>query len=262
MRQLRGLVYLAWLTTRRQIFAKKSLLVAGLLGTLCLVIILYVRKHHPGPDAAPEQLNEEIVDFIERIIMGVYVSFLLPIVMVVYATAAFGEERELRTLAYLLIRPLSRPRVYLAKAIGIVPVILFWGLAGFGLICLVGGDLGQPAWQLFWPAITSACLAYSVLFLLFGATFARPAVIAIVYSFFVESMLGNMPGTIKRIAISYYTQCMIFDAGSDLGLKASSREQFLPISGEAAWQVLSVSTFLLLLLGCWIFHRKEYRDLT
>lgn len=262
MRQLRGLFYLAWLTCRRQLTARRNLLVAGLITTICMVTVLYVRRHDPGPEATPEEVTEEIRDFVQRVIMGVYVSFLLPIVTVIYGTSAFGEEREQRTLVYLLIRPLTRWRLYLAKAAGILPVILLAGLLGYFAICWTGGRLGQPSWQLFWPAILRACLAYSLLFLLFGALVPRPAVVSIVYAFFIETMLGNMPGTIKRIAISYYCRCMMYDAGSEIGLAPSIRAQFLAIDGSTAATVLDLTAIGLLVLGAWIFHRKEYGNLT
>src|SRR5690606_38105033 len=135
--------------------------------------------------------------------MGVYLSLLLPITALIYATAAIGEEREQRTLVYLLSPPPARYRIYLAKAAGILPATVLVGLSGFWAICQTAGELGEPAWNLFFPAIARACLAYGALFLLFGAAFPRPAVLGVVYSLFVETTLGNMPGTIKRIAVSY-----------------------------------------------------------
>lgn len=262
MRQFRGLLYLAWLTCRRQATAKRNFLVAGLFLMICMVTVLYVRRHDPGTDATPEKVQEEVRHFADRIVLGVYVSFLLPIVAVVYGVSVFGEEREQRTLVYLLIRPLTRWRLYLAKAAGVLPILAVAGILGFAAICWMGGRLGEPSWGLFWPAILRACVAYTALFLLFGAIVPRPAVTAIVYAFFVETMLGNMPGTIKRIAISYYCRCMMYDAGAELGLAPSIRNQFLAIDGSTAALVLDIATVVLLALGAWAFHRGEYRELT
>jgi hypothetical protein len=70
-----------------------------------------------------------------------------------------------------------------------------------------------------------------------------------------------MPGTVKRVAISFYAQCLILDAGKPLGLNAlagRSPELFVPVSGSTAWAVLCTLTFLSFAAGVWLFSRQEY----
>src|SRR5262249_31104387 len=144
---------------------------------------------------------------------------LLPIWSLSFATEALGGERESRSLVWLLTRPMSRPAIYAAKFVALLPWTLGLNLGGFAVICLAAGAPGRLALQLYWPAVAGASLAFCAMFHLMSAIFRRPAVIAIVYSFFLETILGTMPGYMKRISISFYTRCLMFDAAQTVGLE-------------------------------------------
>lgn len=284
MREWRGLAFLAWLTFERQLATRKTLLAIGLLTMLVLVTILWARRSPPGElpvsrgtrnqgsatasrqqgdqtPTDPKRLSERRVGrFINRVVMPFYIGFLLPILCLIHATAALGEERDDRTLVYLMMRPLSRWRIYLAKGIGVLPLILLTSMGGLAAICVAIDPDGWMAWKLTWMPLLRGTVAYTSLFLLAGALLPRPVVLAVVYAFFVETLLGNMPGTIKRIAISFHVRCLIFDQGSDFGLEIPPRLQFAPISGEAAALVLDVATVGLAVLGAFLFHRREFTE--
>src|SRR5487761_191190 len=142
--------------------------------------------------------------FSHWIIFLLFLSFLLPLWNLSFATEALGGERESNSLIWLLSRPLPRPAIYLAKFVALLPWTLGLNLGGFGLLCLAGGKPGWLALRLYWPAVLTATLAFSSLFYFMGAFFRRPAVAAIVYAFFLEVIFGNMPGYLKRISIGFY----------------------------------------------------------
>jgi hypothetical protein len=137
-----------------------------------------------------------------------------------------------------------------------------WGLnlGGFALLCLAAGRPGPLALRLFWPAVLCGTLAFAALFQLIGAIFKRPAIIAVVYAFFLETILGNMPGYMKRLSLSFYTRCMMFDAAQQQGLQPEKPSIYLPVEGEVAMWVLLGTTVVLVVLGMAIFARMEYRD--
>jgi ABC-2 type transport system permease protein len=176
-----------------------------------------------------------------------FLSFLLPLFNLSFATEALGGERESNSLIWLLSRPLPRPAIYLAKFVALLPWTLGLNLGGFGLICLAGG---KPA----------ATLAFSSLFYLLGAWLRRPAVVAIVYAFFLEVILGNMPGYLKRISIGFYTRCMMFDAASAFGIQPERPDVFLPVEGTTALAVLLGLTITFLGIGIVIFSRAQYQE--
>ena len=191
-------------------------------------------------------------------IFMIFVSFLLPLWSLSFGTEALGGDREGHNLLWLLTRPLPRPAIYLAKFVALLPWTLALNLGGFALICLAAGRPGLQALSLFWPAVLCATLAFAALFHLIGAYFRRPAIIALIYAFFLETILGNMPGYLKRVSISFYTRCMMYDAAGAFGLQPESPLVFLPVSGTTALAVLLGATVALLLVGMYLFSRTEY----
>lgn len=291
IRELRGLVYLSFLTIQRQLFTRKSILVATLVGLIVLGVYTWSTKRVPDimrerkkvdnitleddikrerprrerPSWQPEKKippkERILLEFSNLVVMDVFLSGLVPLLTLIYATSAFGDEREDRTLVYLLTRPLGRWRIYLAKGAGVVPVAMGVVLGSFYLICLVGGEPGQSVFLRFLPGLAIGTLAYTVLFLLFGAVAPRPLIMSVVYAFLVETIVGNMPGSLKRMAISYHTRCLLFNAGADIGVAPENPRHFVAISPGTASLVLWLVVAFLLLWGCIAFQRREYRDL-
>jgi ABC-type transport system involved in multi-copper enzyme maturation permease subunit len=199
--------------------------------------------------------------FSKWVVFSIFLSFLLPLWSLSFATEALGGEREGRNLIWLLTRPLSRPAIYLAKYVAVLPWCLGLNLGGFALLCLAAGRPGHLAFSLYWPAVLWGTMAFTSLYHLMGACFRRSVVVAIVYSFFLETILGNMPGYLKRVSLSFYTRCLMFDVAKDHGMQPEQPSVYLPVDGLTAWWVLAGLTAALLVLGMTIFSRSEYQDL-
>ncbi|HXG10215.1 MAG TPA: ABC transporter permease [Gemmataceae bacterium] len=197
-----------------------------------------------------------------QVIFALFISFLLPIWSLSFATDALGGEREGGNLIWLLTRPLPRSAIYLAKFVALLPWSLALNVGGFGLMCLAAGRPGPVAFALYWPAVLWSTLAFTALFHLMGASFPRPAIVALVYAFFLEMILGNMPGYMKRVSIGFYARCMMFDAAQEYGVQPEKPSVYLPVDGATAYWVLIGLTAGLLALGMYLFARKEYQDLT
>lgn len=199
--------------------------------------------------------------FSRWVVFSIFLSFLLPLWSLSFATEALGGERESNSLVWLLSRPLPRPAIFLAKFVALLPWSLGLNLGGFGLLCLAGGAPGATAFRLYWPAVLWSTLAFSALFYLMGAFFRRPAVVAIVYAFFLEVIFGNMPGFLKRISIGFYTRCMMYEAAGDYGVQPERPDIFLPVDGTTALIVLIGLTIALLGIGIVIFSRSQYQEI-
>jgi ABC-2 type transport system permease protein len=199
--------------------------------------------------------------FAQFMVYSVFLSFLLPIWSLSFATEALSSEREARSLVWLLSRPLPRSAIYLAKFAALLPWALALNVGGFALLCLAAGGAGQLALQLFWPAVVAATFAFCALFHLMSALFRRAAVVAIVYSFFLETILGNMPGYMKRVSIGFYTRCMMFESAEGIGVMPPEKpEVYWPVDAATSWTVLVAGTIVLLGVGMVVFARSEYRE--
>jgi ABC-type transport system involved in multi-copper enzyme maturation permease subunit len=200
--------------------------------------------------------------FSNWVVFSIFTTFLLPLWSLSFATEGLGREREARNLIWVLTRPLSRPAIYLAKYVAVLPWCLALNVGGFRLLCLAGGEPGALAFALYWPAVLWATFAFCSLFHLIGAWFRRPAVIAILYSFFLETILGNLPGHLKRFSISFYTRCLMFDRAHELNIRPERPALYLPVDGTTATWVLAGITLLCLVAGMWLFSRGEYLETT
>jgi hypothetical protein len=235
-----------------------------------LTLIRAVPRMTPGSDVQ-NAVTGAIEAWLQRtgfqvfsswIVFSVFLSFLLPIWSLSFATDALGGEWEDRTLIWLVMQPLSRPMVYLAKFVAVLPYVIGLNLGGFGLLCLAAGAPGRLALELYWPAVLCGSLAFASLFHLLGACFRRSAVVALVYSFFLETLLGNMPGYMKRVSIGFYVRCMMFERAQGYGIQPEKPSMYLPVESRTAMFVLLGAAAVLLAVGMAVFSRSEYHDLS
>lgn len=200
------------------------------------------------------------MNFSRWVPLGVYLGFVMPLFTLSYATGAFGAEREGRTLVWLMTRPIPRSAVYLAKFVGTLPWCLLFSVGGFAALCLAGGPQGRLALQLYWPAAVAGTVAFAALFHLVGAVFRRPVILGLVYAFFFEALVANLPGSLKLLSLTFYARCLMYNGATAAGYPADMLDVPSAVSETTAWAVLGSATVGLTVLGMWVFARSEYRD--
>jgi len=206
-------------------------------------------------------LNHSGLHVFTRVMMfSLFLGFLLPVWCLSFATEPLGGERESRSLVWLLTRPIPRWSIYVGKYLALLPWALAFTVGGFGLMCWAAGEPGRKLFPLYWPAIAMGTLAFTSLFYLISAATRWPTVVGLVYCFFLETMLGDMPGLMKRISVSFYVRCMIFEAAQAFEVHPDKPSVYLPVSGTTAFLVLAAITVLGLVIGAIVFGRAEYRD--
>ena len=200
--------------------------------------------------------------FVRLVVFGYFLSFLLPLFTLAYASGAIGSERESRTLLWLLTRPLPRWAVYLAKYLGTMPWCVGISGGAFVLLCLCGGEFGRRAIGLYWPAVLAGSLAFGSLFHLIGALFRWPAVISLVYVFFFELLVGALPGSLKQLSLSFYIRSLFYNetAGAIAHAKPENVDAYAPTDPTTAWVTLVAASVVLTLVGMWLFGRQEPKD--
>jgi hypothetical protein len=211
-------------------------------------------------DGATIQPPAPLAGFSRGIVFLWVLGLLMPLWSLCFAVNAVGGEREGRTLVWLLGRPLPRPAAYLALFVGVLPWSLGLNLAAFALLCLAGGRPGREALFLYWPGVVGGTLAYTALFQFIGAAFRRPAVVALVYAFFLEPIVALIPGYPKRFSVTFYARCLMYEAAEGVGWSPAQSNVWLPVSGPVAWAALLGITAGLLVAGMWWFSRSEYPE--
>ena len=270
-------LFLVWLNARAGRFSMEHWRYPRRLGPTYLQFLLTMERTQVLPwdaatsgvlQAANGSIRATLVHssgffvFSNWVVFSVFTTFLLPLWSLSFATEGLGREREAGNLIWVLTRPLSRPAIYLAKYVSILPWCLALNLGGFWLLCVAAGEPGRRAFQLYWPAVLAATFAFCALFHMLAAWVKRPAVVAILYAFFLETILGNLPGHMKRFSISFYTRCIMFGRAHELNVQPERPAQYLPVTGTTAWCVLIGATVLCLMVGVLIFSRREYLEMS
>jgi ABC-2 type transport system permease protein len=206
--------------------------------------------------------SKPLAVFSRWLVFLLFLGFLLPLWNLSFATSALGSDRENRSLIWLMTRPLPRSGIYLAKFLAVLPWCLALNLGGFVLICLCGGATGRQALALYWPGILAGSLAFAAVFHFIAALFPRPAVVGLLYAFFFETILSELPvpGTVKRLSINYYTRCLMYSGAHSADVPVESDSLFVPVSNRVAWLVLIAATIVITGAGMWLFARREFRD--
>jgi len=135
-----------------------------------------LRRHH-GREFQPDEFR-----YFSEFMILVFASFVVPICALAFGTASVGGDREDRTLVFVLMRPIPRPIVLLAKFIATLPLGV--GIGGRRLLALlpVGRGSGPGAFPLYLPATREHDVAYVCLFHLFAVTFRHSTIIALIYA--------------------------------------------------------------------------------
>jgi ABC-2 type transport system permease protein len=235
---------LLWLSFRRMLWSTTTLMVSfPLLGTA-----LFVLRWRPG----------SWMHFTDGFVMVMFLTFLLPICALAYATSSLGSDREERTLVFLLTRPVPRWLILLAKLCAALPLVMGLTVGSFWVFCRLSGGFGQAALECYLPAVFYMTLAYVGVFHLFAVAFRHSTIVALIYALFFEPLVSNMPGIINHASIRFYGWSFVERAS---GKTSSAWSGFYePVTqGSAVLTLAAIAVGTLLLAGL-VFQRREYRD--
>jgi ABC-type transport system involved in multi-copper enzyme maturation permease subunit len=219
--------------------------------------------------------DHAFTNFSKDVVFTLYLAFLLPLFTLAYASGAVGGEREGRTLLWLTTRPLPPWAIYLAKLAATLPwCVAVCGLA-FVVLGLAGGEQGRKAVLVYWPQAVAGAVAFGCVFHMVGAVFRRPTVVALVYVFFFEVLVANLPGGLKQFSLNYYLRSLFYNRLATATPNALLRElrplvegdkdpvaRFDPAEPLTAWIVLLVVSVGVTAVGAWLFGRLEPKDET
>jgi ABC-type transport system involved in multi-copper enzyme maturation permease subunit len=259
MKLLRSWLTLFWMSFRRLLWSANTLTVLAALAA-CAMFAFHLQGR--VYDRAGHEFADGFDYFSRRFVVVLFASFVVPICSLAYGTTSIGGDREDSTLLFLLIRPVPRALIVLAKVMATVPLVLGLVVGSFYAYCQMMGEVGQTAFRLYLPAMLYMSLAYVGLFHLFAVSFRHSTIIALIYALFMEFFLGNMPGIVKRVAVNYYGRSMLYNLGAEEGLQAPAAQWFEPLSAQTgAWTLLGIAA-VALVGSLIVFQKREYSDLT
>jgi ABC-2 type transport system permease protein len=216
------------LTVRQLAGSRRIWLVLGLVSFPLLAGLLF---QVADADATPA----EFADDVTRVML---VSAILPLVMLLLATAAFGNEVGDRTLVYLVTKPIARWRIVVPKllasvTVGGVPVALGGALA----VAVIEGGGGGGALATG-AGLLAGATAYAAIFTWAGLATRHALLIGLVYVFIWEAALAAYLDGIRFLSVRRYTLALVH--GLDAGRLASVDISLGPLTAAVSTAVVLV----------------------
>ncbi len=197
---MRAALAIATVSYRQLLLAKRSYLLGGL--SLLPAVIMYV--------GSSKMTDSRAFEFLHEGPSGVLIIAVGPIVALVLATSALGEERRQGTMSFLTIRPIPRWAIIAAKGAATwAAVFTLVGTGGLAVSVALGLRTGK--WETVMPMLVMLginTLIYVALFVPLGFLFKRAMLFGLGYVFIWDSGIANVPGlsplSIYRIGLSAY----------------------------------------------------------
>ncbi len=226
--------------TLRGLLGRRRTILLALFAALPVFIALLVRASGGRPDA-------------DRVLETLVVRMVMPLVALVIGTAAIGSEIDDGTAIFLIVKPIPRWRIALAKilvAVGltaalIIPSVIITGLllggvgdqattlVGFSVACLVGGA------------------AYAAAFVALSVFTSRALLIGLAYTLIWEGVLSGLLEGTKFLSIRQATLGLAAAFGVDV-----PGDPLVPLVSVAVLGTVLVGAFL---LASWRLARFEIR---
>lgn len=233
-----------FMLTIRQFFGGRSVWVVTVLAFL--PALLGMISWFDATDDSPAYFLSE------AIYRSLVSSTLLPILVLILATGALGNEIEDQTLPYLTLKPIGRSRIVIEKLLATLavalPIILAGQLATY--LIVFRGDAGKSESLRFLWALLASCatgiVGYAGVFLLVSLFVSRALLVGIVYALVWESLLGNFLRGLKVVSIRHYVDSVLVGLADDpdIALKGAT--------GVATSVIVIVAvTVIAVLLSTW-----------
>jgi ABC-2 type transport system permease protein len=184
-------------TIRALLNRRRSLLML-LLASAPVFIAILIRI--AGRSADPERLAATVLDTL-------VLRTVLPLIALVFGTAAIGSELEDGSAAFLMTKPVPRWKIVAAKMLGasaltallVVPAAVLAGL-------LIAGDQGGGAVLTLAAAVASlvAILVYCAIFVTLSIVTGRSLVIGLVYVLLWEGVLAGLFEGTRVLSVRQY----------------------------------------------------------
>ena len=144
-------------------------------------------------------------EFADGITASLIASGILPLVMLLFATSAFGSELSDRTLGYLMLKPVPRwriavPKLFASVLVGGLPVALSGAVA---VAIIEGGDARAAAAT--GVGLLLGALAYAAIFTWAGLATRHALIFGLVYVFIWEAALAAYLDGIRYLSVRQFT---------------------------------------------------------
>ena len=233
--------------TIRQFLKSRSFAVVAV---ICLIpILVAIIPHLVNETVSLRSIRNTLAN---TIFQNMYATLLIPISVMVLASAALGDEIEDKTLYILALKPVTRLRIVLEKFLAVVvvaaPVLfialtLVWATISWGKL-----DLTQEYLLPMFAGGLVGIIGFGSIFMTLSLYFRRTLLFGMFYVTIWEGALaGFLPG-IRSFSISHYSKSMFVQLLDDERVtlsSAASTERIIVTIAILAIAALALATYKL-----------------
>jgi ABC-2 type transport system permease protein len=186
--------------TARQILGRRRTILLALLAAIPILLAAIFRLANAGSARALE-------GFTESVFVALVVTLLLPLVALVFGTAAFGTEIEDGTVIYLWAKPVPRWAVVLAKwAVAATAAVTLSAGATLlaGLLGLAGTPAGLEISTGYTIGVAAGAVVYVAVFVALSLVTSRALIAGLAYVLIWEGALASFFSGIRFLSIRQY----------------------------------------------------------
>ncbi len=235
------------LTLRALARNRRSLVVVALLCVPVLLALVYVASEGKSTGES----------FVMQLFVQLVLPILLPLTALIFATSALGGEVEDRTLVYLMLKPVSRLVVIVAKLLAsalVTAILVEISLAATYLIGTQGTGTAQNFGAILLAGLVG-CLAYSSLFLLVGLWLPRRGLlVGFIYVLLWEGIASQLSTGLATFSVRRYVEGTL---DANLGAAALANSVPVNISGATSLIVLALVLIGGILVSTWKLQQME-----
>ena len=191
----------------------------------------------------------------QAIIVGrLLVTTVAPLVALVLAVTAIGDERESGTIAYLATARISRLRIVAEKVLAATVCAAILLVPAFAAIAVLGSHLHVGVVDIVRGIVGTLLLAaaYAAVFVAVGLVLRRALVAGIIYVLVWEGAIATVAPSAERVSLAAWGRA-ITDGGL-VGLQDGLRPT---LDGAMGAVVLAAIVVAAVLLGGWRLGRMD-----
>lgn len=230
------------LTVRALLLRRRSLALLLAVGTVPFFVVLNTLRGDLTPD-------------VQAIIVGrLLITTVTPLVALVLAVTAIGDERESGTIVYLATSRLSRMRVAAEKSLAAVVCALVLLVPALVSIVYLGSRLGVGTDNILRAVAGAALVAavYAAVFVAVGLILRRALIAGIIYILVWEGAIATVAPSAERVSLTAWGRAI-----TDGGLVDLEQGLVPTLSATSGAIVLIAVTLAAVALAGWRLGRMD-----
>jgi ABC-type transport system involved in multi-copper enzyme maturation permease subunit len=212
-----------------------------------------------GKDIEIKEYEADGYEVFFEVSLPIFFLLIIPLIAILYSISAIREDIEKHTIVYLITRPVSKTEIIFYKFKGYfisawIPLILSISISFFIAASKEGGiTLHLDYLGTVLLMMTLCLLAYGAIFFIFSQVSSYPIVLSLLYVYFWEFMIWQIPNSLSRFSILYHIHSM----GHDLLGEVANVQVFQPFSAAESFLALCGSIIGFFIVAIYIFNKRD-----